>query len=135
MHIKTLSSAKYIVVAMIALTAIIGFFAVADTTKAYGNGNGIEIVTPSPLHFHGGLQNVLSVVIFINAPIHNAPVGTYEKNAVPLQYRITMAVCQNRLLGVRVVGRYDINGGTHSTFEGVNANWQVIHSKVPVIRK
>ncbi len=101
----------------------------AHSVFAYGNGNGIEIITPVPRTFHGGLQNVITTTIFVNAPIHDAPAGTYEKNAVPLQYRLTMVVCQNRITTERVIGRYDINGGKQSTLEGVNANWQVIHDK------
>lgn len=117
---RTLSIAA---MAFIASITVMG----ATKTLALGNGNGIEILTPRIVNAHTG--PVYWVTIFVNAPIHNAPAGTYVKNAVPLQYNLTWGVCQNRVTTVRVVGRIDLAGGKQTTLEGTNANWQNVYSK------
>jgi uncharacterized repeat protein (TIGR01451 family) len=101
-----------------------------SSTFAAGNGNGIEVATPGSSMMYHNLPGGQVVALFINAPIHDAPAGTYQKNAVPLQYRITFAVCMNRISYARVIGRIDANGGKQTTLEGTNANWQTVHDVV-----
>ncbi len=115
-------------VALTGIALALTLLMVAGKSMAVGNGNGIEVVTPRIVNAHTG--PVYWVTIFVNAPIHNAPAGTYQKNAVPLQYSLTWGVCQNRITTVRVVGRYDTTGGKQTTLEGTNANWQNVYSKV-----
>ena len=101
--------------------------AVGTKTFAAGNGNGIEVFTPEDgsAHFHDLPGPVIA--LFINAPIHDA---TYSRNAVPLQYRVTYGVCQNRIGYARVLGRVDVTGAKQSTLAGVNADWRIVHNQL-----
>ena len=123
----------FIILAVVSCSLFVGLKA-----SATGNGNGIEVFTPTtPASFGGNWgfatsqENTESLVeLFINAPIHDAPAGTYPRNAVPLQYRVTYVVCANSITYVRVIGRFDLNGGKQTTLLGTNANWQVVHNVV-----
>src|SRR3989344_1207925 len=129
MNRKTAVSLSTFSVFTIAIAAGFMLFTGVQVFSA-GNNNGIEVWT-SPLGFGqpewpGGV-----VQLFINSPIHDAPAGTYNKNAVPLQYRLSYAVCQNRITHTRVVGRFDANGGKHTTLTGNNSsNWEVVHNQL-----
>ena len=129
MNRKTAVSLSTFSVFTIAIAAGFMLFTGVQVFSA-GNNNGIEVWT-SPLGFGqpewpGGV-----VQLFINSPIHDAPAGTYNKNAVPLQYRLSYAVCQNRITHTRVVGRFDVNGGKHTTLTGNNSsNWEVVHNQL-----
>ncbi len=98
--------------------------------SAAGGGNGREVKSPNSSADYHGLPGGYVVELFINAPIHNVHAGYYQKNAVPLNYRVRFAVCGNRISYVRVVGRIDLNGGKQTTLTGTNANWMVIHNQV-----
>ncbi len=70
------------------------------------------------------------VSIFVNKPLHDQPVGTYQCNAVPLEYRVEFAVCKNVTAYAKVLGRYDKNGGLQTTLDGANADWDVVFRKM-----
>ena len=90
------------------------------------NTNGIEILNPASSTVDHNLQGGYLVQLFINSPISDSPAGTYQKNAVPLEYTVTYAVCNNTLNTIRVNARYDLSGGKQTTFQGTNASWQIL---------
>src|SRR3989338_8016423 len=121
---RFLSSASAIVLRNLLLTILIAGPTLAG---AAGNGNGIEVHSPSILT---GRTNRPTIELFINKPRHDAPAGTYQKNAVPLEYRVEWGVCGNKPLGtVWVVGRFAQNGGKLSTLNDANTTWNIVHFK------
>src|SRR3989344_747701 len=120
----------YIMLVLFVMVGL-GVLGISLTANAAGNGNGIEVWTPANANVIHDLTQFSGPIfeIFVNSPIHDAPAGTYQKNAVPLEYVVRYAICQNRITYLRVVGRYDVNGGKQTTLQGTNANWEVVHNK------
>ncbi len=119
---RFLSNASALLLRSLLLTILIAGPILA---AAAGTGNGIEVHTPS-IWGHGRP----AFEVFINKPIHNAPAGTYQKNAVPLEYRAEWGVCGNISPGaVFVMGRFAENGGKLSTLNNVGTIWKVVHTR------
>lgn len=63
--------------------------------------------------------------LFINRPIHDAPAGTYSRDSVPLEFRLTYTSCGNRLGGTVVYADYLGSGGKISTVDNPAGNtWE-----------
>jgi len=107
------------------------FMSTLNITQAAGSGNsnGIEVLSPVSAGSRGEewdifLDDEPVVQLFVNAPTHNAPAGTYDKKNVPVSFRVDWAACANKLSTARVIVRYDANGGKHSNLTGTSSsNW------------
>ena len=102
----------------------------------FSAGGGLEVLTPLlklqlPSAWpkeQKNLNNRPAVALFVNQPVHT---GTYDRTAVPLQYRVEYLVCNNRLAQTRVMVRFDKNGTFQSTFTGdASVNWEVVHNQM-----
>lgn len=82
----------------------------AGLAQAAGNGNGIQVVAPiASQDYHNDWRPLGSkpvIEVFINEPQHNAPAGTYSREAVPYSVRVEWAVCKNRVAGARIASHY-----------------------------
>lgn len=113
----------------------LGLFLVLSTVFTVTQGvlaqdNGIDVAISE---LHTGYLDGKSprIEIFINKPIHNAPVGTYTKTAIPFEYRVVYGVCNNHPPDNRLLIRYDKNGGKHSNLSGPSSSdWKQILSAV-----
>jgi uncharacterized repeat protein (TIGR01451 family) len=109
------------------VSALLAFRSVeASTCTLSSTGNGILVARSiTGCQYPGDwspLRNTPFVEMFINRPIHDAPVGTYRRSAVPLEFRVGYATCNNRLGGTYIYADYLRNGGKISTIEAPSGN-------------
>lgn len=82
----------------------------AGLAQAAGGGNGIQVVAPiASQDYHSDWRPLGSkpvIEVFINEPQHNAPAGTYSREAVPYSVRVEWAVCKNQVAGARIAAHY-----------------------------
>lgn len=84
-------------------------------------GQGINVFSPiSSKEYHSDWRSLGSspvVELFINQPTHDNEAGTYARDAVPLSFRVSWAVCENRMAGTTVLAHYLKEGGKISDFQ------------------
>lgn len=126
-----LRSKRVVLFSSLQSVAMLVLFLAGSGTAFGAISNGVEVVTAADISvWHNVISGRPLIMMFINAPIHDAPTGTYLQSAVPFQYRVSYAVCANRTSVARVIARYDKNGGKHSTIDGpAGAQWQKVHDQ------
>lgn len=117
-------SAHIFAIALIGVGLLLGTASIAQMA----NANGILVRQAQPsLWSKEGLGDAPRVQVFVNLPLHDAAANTYNKSNVPFSYKVTWAVCDNEETGVRIITRYDVNGGLHSNVNGdSNTQWKEV---------
>lgn len=110
---------------------------------AFGGSNGIEVFAPITVGenenytssdkaayraYWGEIYAQPSVALFVNRPVHNS---TYQCNtAIPFEYRIDFAACNNMPSGGRVLAHFDLSQQHQSSLLGSGANWIKVYDQV-----
>ena len=108
----------------VAILLLVSF--VTEASVGFAAGNGIEVVTPKTVSesFGADWSSIGSspvISLFVNSPSHNS---TVDKDDVTIEYRTDYAVSENEASNVRVIGRFDRNGGKQTSLVGSNADWE-----------